>query len=186
MRLYFALGGSRKNVSQAFLNAKRPANVLIALPYWGGFSKCLGDFKWRGLAIDSGAFQVWNKGLKMSFEQYLTGVQKVLDSPFKPTEILALDVIGDWKEGEKNAYRMAELGHEVVPTYHMGEPGALLKRYAKNFPKIALGGMANALEKKKRHRFVDAAFAAVWPKKIHGLGMTEMELMLKYPWHSID
>lgn len=52
----------------------------------------------------------------------------------------------------------------------------MLVGLARNYPKIAVGGMARLRGRRKRW-FAEQCFARVWPKAVHGLAV---------PWHSTD
>ncbi len=99
------------------------------------------------------------------------------------TEVFALDVIGDWKESLNNTEEMWRQGIPAIPCFHYGEPWELLKRLAKDYPKIAIGGCVG---KRDKDKFAGQCFARVWPKKLHGFGFGSEQSIMLYPWHSVD
>ncbi len=58
---------------------------------------------------------------------------------------------------------------------------------AKRFPKIALGGSVGRLYgKDAKINWVQQCFARVWPKRIHGLGFADRDVLEAVPFHSAD
>jgi hypothetical protein len=159
----------------------RPLNYLVSYVYAGQFQKERHLFDWGRLSLDSGAFTVWNKGESIDLQDYIAFARD-----FGADEVFALDVIGDHRASRRNADAMMEAGIPCIPTYHVGEPEGALKELARDFPKIAIGGVARGAGKGLRRRFVEEVFARVWPKKIHGFALTDDDLLRDFPFHSVD
>jgi hypothetical protein len=158
------------------------AAVLVA--YNGG---TVATPKCRGWCLDSGAFGVANSGrAPLCVEAYTDCCMALMASTFPPDEIFGLDVIGDWRATQRNLEFMWARGVDAIPTFHLGSPEAWLLEIASARPKIALGGLAFKESAGARVRFIDQCFARVWPKKIHGFGVTKASLCLRVPWHSVD
>jgi hypothetical protein len=100
-------------------------------------------------------------------------------------EVFSLDVIGDPEKSVRNTEIMWKAGIPAIPTFHLGEPWEFLEQMAKDYPKIALGGCARKSVKVKM-QWVGQCFARVWPKSIHGLGMSSEPLLIEFPFHSTD
>ena len=124
-------------------------------------------------------------GLDINLDKYIEVCKVLKEADPTLTEIFALDVIGDHKATKRNTERMWKAGVEAIPAFHIGEPKTYLKHLGNNYPKIALGGMADLRGRTKLH-WAEACFAVVWPKPIHGFGASTEQLLLELPWHSTD
>jgi hypothetical protein len=76
-------------------------------------------------------------------------------------------------------------GIEAIPCYHAGEPESVLTGLARDYPKIALGGVALKNHKPKL-AWASQCFARVWPKKVHGFAYCTEGFVMALPWHSVD
>ena len=95
-----------------------------------------------------------------------------------------MDVIGDWTASLKNTKEMWRQGVPAIPCYHHGEPWDVLKGMAKDYPKIALGGVA--MKHGIKNKFAEQCFARVWPKRMHGFGYGSEKSIIALPWDSVD
>lgn len=160
--------------------------LLVSYYYLEAFEKNREKFRFRDWVMDSGAFSAWQSGVEIDLQKYIDCCKRIRDSDSSLVEVFALDVIGDWKLGLKNVEEMWKQGVEAIPTFHFGEPWDVLKGLAKDYPKIALGGAAGKERRLSRDGFAGQCFARVWPKRIHGFGFGTDDLVMKYPWHSVD
>lgn len=163
---------------------KMPA-LLVSYVYLKGFIENRHRYAFRDWVLDSGAFSAHMSGTVIDLQAYIDKAKELRDADPQLTEIFSLDVIGDWRESLKNAEEMWRQGVEAIPTYHIGEPEDVLKGLARDYPKIALGGVA-VLKPKVKNKFAEQCFARVWPKKIHGFGYGDRKAIMAYPWHSVD
>jgi hypothetical protein len=134
--------------------------------------------------IDSGAFSAMNSDKEINIDEYC---QFILDTGV--TTYAGLDVIGDAaKTRYNNEYMKGEYGLNPIPTFHMGSNIDDLNAIAEGqYSYIALGGLVFAAG-------VIAHCDAVWhriltvnPKlRVHGFGLTNVDLMKRYPWYSVD
>jgi hypothetical protein len=162
----------------------RPA-LLISYAYLTSWRRRPTWSAYRDWVLDSGAYTAWTKGTPVDLVQYIYICQELLAVDPTLTEIFALDVIGDWRGTRRNTELMWAAGIPAIPTYHPEEPEDVLIGYARDYPKIALGGVVGQ-PKAWKAAWVGQCFARVWPKKIHGLGMMSEELLAAYPFHSVD
>jgi len=139
----------------------------------------------RDWVLDSGAFSARQQNISISLTDYIETCKRLIDTEDALTEIYALDVIGDWKATKHNTEAMWKAGIPAIPTFHRHEPWDALKGYAADYPKIAVGGMADLRATAKRE-YAEQCFARIWPKPIHGFGMATRELIMLLPWHSSD
>lgn len=165
-------------------NDRLPA-LLVAFPYLEPFLKMRGELAYRDWCLDSGAFSADNAGITINLDDYIARCKDLMQSDPTLTEIMALDVINDWRSSIRNCERMWQAGIPAVPCYHVGEPEHALMTIAREFPKIAIGGMS-ALRGHVRKKYPEQVFARLWPKKIHGFGVGGKDLVDLFPWHSVD
>lgn len=162
----------------------RPA-LLVSYVYLDAFLKNRDRYCYRDWVLDSGAFSAWKSGTEIDLQKYIDTCAKLIEEDSTLTEVFALDVIGDWEGTARNTEEMWRQGIPAIPAFHPGEPEDALMEMAKTYPKIALGGIVG-LHKKEKKRWVGQCFARVWPKKIHGFGVGSEELVMAFPFHSVD
>lgn len=138
----------------------------------------------RNYVLDSGAFSAHGAGEKIEREHFYDDILRFRAEGFSPIEIFTLDVIGNAAASQVNTEWFWAHGIQVIPVYHFGEPEDLLLGYARDYPKVALGG-AVGLPRKLKERWARHCFARLWPKPIHGLGFGIWALEV-LPFHSID
>ena len=160
-------------------------SILVSYPYLPFFLRHRSRVRLRSWMLDSGAYSAWNSGKVTDLDAYIRVCQELLATDPQLTEVVGLDVIGDWRAGLRNVERMWAAGVPAIPTYHITEPEDLLVGLARDYPKIAVGGTAR-LRGPAKLRFAEQAFARVWPKPIHGLAVGGRDVLLAVPWHSAD
>lgn len=165
----------------------RPA-LLVSYAYWKQFASQRARYAFRDYALDSGAYTVKNSGGTVDLGAFIAFCQERLATDPQCAEIFSLDVIGgDWRESERNCERLWAAGVPAIPTYHYGEPESVLLGLARQFPKLALGGLAGRnVSLSAKTRWVQECFARVWPHRIHGFGMTGEALLMTVPFDSVD
>lgn len=170
-------------------DGSRPA-LLVSFFYLRNFLLKRSRWAIRDWAMDSGAFSAANAGAKIDLVEFTeTAVRLLREDPLL-TEVFSLDVIGgDWRESERNTEYMWSKGVPAIPAWHQGEPWDVLEGMAREYPKIALGGLVGMRAKAKRE-LVQECFRRVWaaagPKRIHGFGLISEETLLSVPFHSVD
>jgi hypothetical protein len=159
----------------------------VSYYYLKPFLKAQANYKYRDWVLDSGAFSAHNSGATINLQEYIDCCKRLKESDPTLTEIFALDVIGDWKASLANCKEMWRQGVEAIPCYHPGrdEPLSVLAGMAKDYPKIAIGGVVG-VGKKLKHSLIEQVFARVWPCRIHGFGMTGEDMVMAFPFHSVD
>jgi len=173
-----------KNGASQIPQESRPA-LLVSYAYLAGFLKNQHRYAYRDWVLDSGAFSVYYSGIEISLEAYIETAKRLLAEDQTLTEVFSLDVIGDAQASLKNCERMWQAGVPAIPTFHRGSPEMDLKHIAKDYPKIALGGVA-LLRGAAKMKWVEQCFARVWPARIHGFGFGSEKQVLAVPWHSVD
>jgi len=159
--------------------------ILVSYWYVKGWLRYQPRINYRSWALDSGAFSAYNSGKKIDIDQYVEFCKEKQASDSTLHEIFALDVVKDWRAGLRNVERMWGEGIPAIPTYHIGEPEHVLEHLAKNYPKIALGGV-KALRGKAKREWPIACFRRIWPCRVHGFAVTGVKDILAVPWDSVD
>jgi len=167
-------------------NVERKPALLVSFVYLAAFLKKQRLYSYRDWVLDSGAFSAWKSGTTINLQQYINTCRELQKRDPTLTEVFALDVIGDWKGTLQNTEEMWKQGIEAIPTFHFGEPEDALIEIAKTYPKIAIGGIAGIPGTKARKRWIGQCFARVWPKKIHGFAVGADDLIMSFPFHSVD
>jgi hypothetical protein len=145
----------------------------------------------KGLKIflDSGAFSAKSKGITIDLEEY---AQFIKDNDDIIRMASVLDVIGDCDASWINQQKLEALGCQVIPCFHQSEPIEACRYYVANYPYISLGGIAGGVSAILRPWLDEVFTEAICDKdgyakcKVHGFGMTSLELMERYPWYSVD
>jgi hypothetical protein len=144
--------------------------------------------------LDSGAYTAHNSGKTIIPEEFIKFATEAKTSDPRLDTIFALDVIGDPETSLKNALAAKKAGVAVVPCWHAGEPIEFAQEMAKQFPRIALGGLVARLQNNRsqlmdsrtKMHYAEKFFCAVWPKWIHGFGCTGEALMSALPFAAVD
>lgn len=159
--------------------------LLVSYVYLQPFLKNRHVYRYRDWVLDSGAFSAHNSGEEIRLPEYIDCCKELLATDPTLTEVFALDVIGDWRASKKNCEKMWKAGVPAIPCFHFGEPWKELVAMARDYPKIALGGVVGQ-KVEPRDKWIGQCFARVWPKKIHGFGFSGEKTLMRFPFHSVD
>lgn len=181
--IYLAVGASANQMRSALQREPAPA-MLCSYLYYHVLKKLFGEALYREWVLDSGAFSAFEVGKVIDLGEYIDFCHKALASDHPPSEIYALDVVGDWRASQRNTEAMWKRGLKAIPCYHVGEPEDVLLDMAQSYPKIAIGGVAGM--GKRAVPVLDQCFARVWPKRIHCFGMVTEPVLMRFPFHSVD
>lgn len=164
------------------------------------------------LFIDSGAFTAWTKGKEIDVDEYIKFINDNSDYIYLYGQVD--DIPGSRSGGEvtrlmieKSAQNTWENYLYMRPkmknpkgllyTFHVGEPIEFLKQAlewkdenGESIPYIALGGMVGK-PKSVRDSFLYTCFQTIKQSsnpnvKVHAFGMTDFDLLEKYPITSAD
>ena len=146
------------------------------------------------LLLDSGAYTVSKRHTHIppwEFAEYVELTQSTW------TAVSSLDTIGRGEKAARSSYDMftwlRRHGAKVQPVWHVREPERWLLRYLdEGHDYIFIGGMVG-----ERTPWLKGKLDTVWtnhltdldglPKvKVHGFGLTNRELLFRYPWYSVD
>ena len=160
-------------------------SLLVSYAYLKEFMRFRRSLIYTEWVLDSGAFTANSQGKEIKLDDYIDACKALMETAPEPVEIFALDVIGDHEATIRNTEKMWEAGIKAIPCYHVNEPEWVLEKIAKEYPKIALGGMA-VLRGRRRRDWVKECFDKIWPKKVHGFGVADKEGCLIVPWDTTD
>lgn len=135
--------------------------------------------------LDSGGFSAFTKGVKIDIYEYIDFIKKIED---KITAYAVLDVIGDPVATAKNQGIMEEAGLNPVPVFHAFSDLKYLEDMVSKYDYIALGGLVPlARDKRRLAAWLDRCFSVIKNgARVHGFGMTSFDMMMRYPFYSVD
>lgn len=142
----------------------------------------------KSFFLDSGAFSAWNSNKSINLANYINYLKLNKD---KINHYANLDEIGNPVKSQENLLKMEAEGLKPMPVFHYGEDLKIFDEMRKKYEYIALGGMV-PISTKVLKVWLDSVFERMCEKdgstktKIHGFGMTTLELMKRYPWYSVD
>lgn len=197
MRIYLAsvyvTHGSRHTVK-----AISYPHVLESYHYVAG-QRFVNEFRQDKVRIflDSGAFSAFTKSATININQYAEYINRNPDVIEFAANLdhIAMDKKASAEGTWANQQRLEQLvtsGTYVVPVYHVREDPKYLVRIAEKYPFIAIGGMVPE-SKPDLLRILDELWDRYLTDKegrpltrVHGFGLTTFDLMLRYPWWSVD
>lgn len=161
-----------------------PKTILMSYHYFKNKKELVKQCveKHYDIFIDSGAFSAMNSNKEINIDEYCNFI--------KETGVIryaTLDVIGNAEKTlENHKYMKEQHGLKPIIAFHMGSSlKDLEKLMSENY--IALGGLVYS-EGIMRH--CDEVWSFILknnPKlKVHGFGLSNIELMARYPWYSVD
>lgn len=144
--------------------------------------------------LDSGAFSAWTLGTTIDLPAYCEYIKRNIDIlRVEDGAVMAsvLDAVGDPQGTYNNQISMERLGVRPLPCFHKGEDERYLQWYIQNYEYITIGGMVGSSVNQLKtwlDRIWDRYLAPNGTPvvKVHGFGLTSVELMELYPWYSCD
>ena len=139
----------------------------------------------RKIFLDSGGFSAFTLGKEIKIDEYCNFIKKY----HKQIDHYAqLDCIGDEEGTEKNQKYMESRGLNPLPVFHFKGDFKRLERLSKEYDYICLGGLVPLAKAKPILRaHLDKCFSIIKDNcKVHGFGMTGMDILERYPWYSVD
>lgn len=159
--------------------------LLLLLHLWVSKSSISLQLFVRPISLDSGVFSAFTKGKQIDIKEYAEFIKQ---NKNKITVASNLDVIGSGEQTYQNQKQLEALGAKVLPTFHYGDDFKYLKKYAKDYNYIAVGGLVPVSnQKNKLISFLDKTFNITKNTiKLHGFGVGSYKLWERYPWYSTD
>ena len=151
------------------------------------FLEHLRDYQFE-VMLDSGAYSAYTRGIKLDVGDYAE-LLKEYGEYFKC--YFNLDVVGDFEETWKNQDYLEGEGLKPIPVFHYGEPLEVLLLISRGYSFIGLGGMV-PIHQNKLDRWLGSIFRdkeggeTFKNTSFHGLGLTTISLLRKYPFESCD
>lgn len=209
MQLYL-VGPEKPNIMQEV----HSSNVNMLFNYLDG-KKATDAYKEQikpgKLFIDSGAFSAWTKGSKIDVKEYINWLNERADYidlcgqvDFIPGDRVFGATPAQVKEAAEKTWqnylfmrKRLKNPDALLYTFHVGEPMEFLKNALKwqdengeHLKYIALGGMVGKPHK-IRDIFLEKCFKVIKSSpvpdiKVHAFGMTDFDLLEKYPIYSAD
>lgn len=136
----------------------------------------------NSLFLDSGAFSAWTQNKKIGVNDLMSFIRKNLNLI---DVYCSLDNIISYEESVNNYKIMKSENLDPLPCFHYGEPFWVLEKYLEGTNYIALGGVAKK-RKKERIKWLHQIFAKYKGIDFHGFGIQDREILLGYPWKSVD
>lgn len=142
------------------------------------------------LFLDSGAYSAFTQGVEIDIQEYMSFIKKNREY----IDVYAnLDVIKDPVATWENQQIMEAAGLHPLPVFHIGSDYSYLQRYLdKGYDYIGLG-IAGIKGEKILIPWLDRCFGDYlcdekgMPKvKVHGFGITRLDILFRYPWWSVD
>lgn len=155
------------------------------------------------LMLDSGAYSAWNSGAEIDIDEYISFIKKhehLLESYINLDVIpgkrgktrTAADTEAAAQASYDNWWYMKDQGLSPIPVFHQGERFVWLDKYRKDGCKYVSIGIQQDMMLPSHVKFLDKVFTVLTdeagrPKiRVHGLGVTSLYLLLRYPWYSVD
>ena len=195
---------STKNLSRAvnvnYESGREAPALLVSYYYLEPFVKNRAAYRYQDWVMDSGAFSAHNSGVTISLSAYVDKCLELLASDPTLTEVFALDEIPKspseadvgraMERSLRNTEEMWRQGVHAIPCFHCGEPEEALLHVAREYPKVALGGMVRKgggiMSQDEKFGWLEQCFARIWPKKVHGFGVSAERMVWGLPFHSVD
>lgn len=139
----------------------------------------------KSVFLDSGGFSAFTKGVQIDLCRY----GEFIKANESDIDVAAnLDVIGDFAASMKNQEALEAMGVKPLPVFHFGGNLADLRALLSSYDYIALGGLVpHARNRPKLMNWLDKCFDVIrLDAKIHGFGMTGIDILKRYPWYSCD
>lgn len=156
--------------------------------------------------MDSGAFSAWFHDEAINLDAYMAfleehaalfsacvSLDKIPGTKKRPART-SIEVEQAAAQSYQNFNRMRKRGIEAMPVFHMGEDWRWLDRMLEDHvPYIGLATSRDSKRKYDRQRaWLDQCFARLTDEqgrpyvKTHGFGLTQLQLIARYPWFSVD
>lgn len=152
----------------------------------------------RKVFLDSGAYSAFTQNAVIDiaeFSRYIAANRDIIEFAANLDD-LSRDKVAAAERTWENQKKLEELvkptGIYIIPVYHVREPLSVLERLVKSYPFLAVGGMVPESAKDLRELLDDIWDRVLTDKhgkpkvRVHGFGMTTYDLMLRYPWWSVD
>lgn len=157
--------------------------------------------------LDSGAHSIYEQVVKKEggrdynytdsekFWDYVDRYAEFVKKIEEAVEVYVnVDVIFDADRSWKvQKYLESEHKLNPIPVFHYGEDIKWFKKYMDDYEYFGIGGLGQEISKSSYYRYADELFRYIYDSRtkslnhmIHGFAMTSPELVLRYPWSTVD
>lgn len=166
-----AIGSKRRLVSFYYLPTDVRTGKINIHDYYG---------RDKELFLDSGAYSAFTKGVQIKIEDLIRFIKD-----HNVELYVNLDDINSWQQTKENQRIMENAGLHPFPVWHIFEPFDVLKEYCAKYPYVALG-FGHSESTNERSRISSSIFEHFSNTKFHMFAITTPELMIAYPFYSVD
>jgi hypothetical protein len=153
--------------------------------------------------LDSGAFSAWVRGSKLDLDDYIAYCLKnreycdiIVNMDVIPGEFgrvpSADEVEASAQKSWDNLIYMEQFGLKPMPVFHQGERFYWLEKLIAHGCTYIGISPANDRTTAQKRLWLDDVFSAIVDDEgratiqTHGFGVTSIDLLFRYPWHSAD
>ncbi len=144
--------------------------------------------------MDSGAFSAYNSGKPIDLPEFIKWQHELTKECPRVILRAGLDDLKDWELTIKNQTITDEAGLDLFPTFHRFDPISLHEWILeRKYPMLAYGGLVQGAltESDDIGAWLDKCYERVCvngipTEKIHLFGVSNIELINKYPCYSSD
>lgn len=155
------------------------------------------------LMLDSGVFSAWSRGEEINIKDYIAYIKRhdarlfsyvncdVIPGKFG-TKRTQADIAASGLGSYRNQQRLKEAGLHPIPVFHMEESWTWLEQLlADGEPYIGISSSKDRMPQQQRE-WLDQVFTVLTDSegrplvKIHGFGITNPKMLMRYPFYSVD
>lgn len=157
----------------------------------------------RTVILDSGAFSAWSRGEVLDIDTYIAFIFANADyiDYYVNLDVIpgSFGVVPGPTEVEESAQKswanflyMEKHGLRPMPVFHMGESFSWLHKMMDHGCDYIGISPANDRPTPRKRQWLDKVFTEIGdadgrPRvRTHGLGVTSVPLLVRYPWYSVD
>ena len=147
--------------------------------------------EYKNILLDSGAFTFMNnfKG-KVNWDEYIKNYADFINKyDIKYFFELDIDAIEGIKEVERLRNKLETLTNKkCIPVWHKSRGLEYWKKMTKEYDYVAIGGIVVKEIKQKEYKYFKPLLEIAKKNKckVHGLGFTNLKLLHKYHFYSVD
>ena len=182
--VHLAVGGQANDIIAGLRPRARPPALLVSYWYRKLWERVRAEVTYRHWILDSGAYSAFTQGKPIELSEFIDYAALELERDSGLVAVFGLDVIGDPASSIRNVEEMRRQGIDAIPTVHASSPTEAIQEM-RRYPRVALGGMVG-LKPRAQWRFLDQAFGILWPRWLHGFGVSYERTLLRYPFSSCD
>ena len=185
MNIYIAGGEKRLEL----FNKINPKRVLFS--YYYITDDCMKyTTQAKEYILDSGAFTYLSSGKKVDFDSYTDQYIEFIQN-FKIKQFIELDIdaiVGIKKVEELRSRIERRTGRQSIPVFHRSRGKDYFLSMCKEYPYIALGGIAIKDIKRSDYKYFEWFIETAHENntRIHGLGLTDFKALKQFNFDSVD